>query len=81
MLTDPDRPNMQRMIHASELATWPTVHLCILWWGSVLTRAFVCMAASHDRKPVPSGARDLSRSIVCEAANHVQLNQPRLAGA
>jgi len=27
MLTDPDRLNMQRMIHAGELATWPTLHM------------------------------------------------------
>lgn len=27
MLTDPDRSNMTLMMHAGELATWPTVHL------------------------------------------------------
>ncbi|KAF8307243.1 patatin-domain-containing protein [Clavulina sp. PMI_390] len=27
ILTDPDRPNMERMIHAGELATWPTLHM------------------------------------------------------
>lgn len=46
MLTDPDRVNMQRMIHAGELATWPTVSLYTVWPGSVL-HMNICASQLH----------------------------------